>query len=100
MANDFDADGGSTIDLLRNAGSGALRVALLFGSAAVALTMILTPIANRQVAGVSGIDPIATGSTRSVADPVTRTYVLRRSVLQNHGEVCIINANGMRAGSC
>jgi hypothetical protein len=103
MADEFDGGQESAIDLLRNAGSGALRVALLFGSAAVALSMILTPLAQRQVttmAGYPGVDPIATGSTRSSSDPVTRTYVLRRSVLQNHGEVCIINASGMRSGSC
>jgi hypothetical protein len=97
---------GSLLDILDRTSSGAIRVTLLFGSAAIALAMILTPIANQQVArstfGHSSLDPVATGSTRNAGDPlaVSRSYTIRRSVLQDQGGLCIINANGMRTGSC
>ncbi len=56
-------------DILGTAGTGAIRISLLFGSAAIALTIILTPIAENQVARAvtapTGIDQISTGSTGS-----------------------------------
>jgi hypothetical protein len=95
---------GAVLDILDRTGSGALRVTLLFGSAAIALAMILTPLANQQVARLGGgsIDRIATGSTQGVggALPMSRSYTIRRSVLQDQGGLCIINANGVRSGSC
>jgi hypothetical protein len=110
MAIPVDENHRSTwIDLFGAAGSGALRVALLFGSAAVALTIILTPIAEKQIArsadaaSVTGIDQIATGSTRSAARgfPMKQTYVLRRSVLQSgKSDICIIGSDGVKSGSC
>ena len=43
-----------------------LRIALLFGSAAVALALILAPLADRysksQIVGLDGLDFTATGS--------------------------------------
>jgi hypothetical protein len=95
------------VDILGNAGTGALRLSLLFGSAAIALTVILTPMAENQVARSvvlpAGIDQIATGSTPAArrAPPATRNYVLRRSVLQSgKDDICVISADGMRTGSC
>ncbi|NJR13215.1 MAG: hypothetical protein HC779_01505 [Phyllobacteriaceae bacterium] len=94
--------------ILSKAGSGAVRIALLFGSAAVALSILLVPLAQQQVArsGIapsgSDLDLIATGSTpmlNRVGAP-TREYTIRRSVLQPAGEICVINANGIRTGSC
>lgn len=94
-------------DVLGVAGTGALRISLLFGSAAVALTIILTPMAENQVARANiaptGIDQIATGSTVSnrKTQPLLRNYVVRRSVLQSgKDDICIISADGMRTGSC
>ena len=108
MAIPVDEDQRSTwTDTLGVAGSGALRVALLFGSAAVALTIILTPIAENQVirsaANQTGIDQIATGSTRNTnrIAPTTRNYVIRRSVLQSdNNDICVISSDGIRTGSC
>jgi hypothetical protein len=81
------------------AGMGMLRVALLFGSAAVALALILAPLADRyeksQMVNAEGLDLIATGSTGGAA-----AYTIRRSVLQEPGSVCIIRANGQRSGDC
>ncbi|MGL4405788.1 MAG: hypothetical protein ACRCT6_08515 [Notoacmeibacter sp.] len=95
------------IDILGEAGTGAIRLSLLFGSAAIALTVILTPMAENQVArsiaAPVGIDQMATGSTQASrrAGPETRNYILRRSVLQSgKDDVCIISSNGMRTGSC
>ena len=108
MAIPVDEDQRSTwTDTLGVAGSGALRLALLFGSAAIALTIILTPMAENQVvrsaANQTGIDQIATGSTLNAnrVVPKTRNYVIRRSVLQSDkNDICVISADGIRTGSC
>jgi hypothetical protein len=83
--------------------SGAIRVALLFGSAAVAFTLILAPIIDRGAGnyvakrGVSsGLDTTATGSILK-----TRGYTVRRSILQGGpSSVCIIGENGVQSGKC
>ncbi len=85
------------------AGHGALRVALLFGSAAVALAIVLTPILNRVASDNiataqkgDGVDPIVTGTTKK-----SDAYRIRRSVLQDAShEPCVIYADGRSAGSC
>lgn len=86
------------------AGMGALRLTLLFGSAAVAMALILTPLAERHISdGPSsrsamspGIDFMTTSSTR-----YRGTYTEHRSVLQpSPSSVCIIRDNGMRSGDC
>jgi hypothetical protein len=102
MGYDEDSD----LPVRRNAwsigdtGIGMLRFALLFGSAAVALALIVAPIAEREsrafVAGPQGIDMITTSSTGNRG-----TYTERRSVLQAMPEsVCTIRANGARSGDC
>ncbi len=86
------------------AGMGALRVTLLFGSAAVAMALILTPLADRHISnGPSsqsamspGIEFTTTGSTG-----YRGTYTEHRSVLESSpNAVCIIRDNGMRIGDC
>lgn len=90
--------------VVTDAGLGALRVALLFGSAAIALALIVVPIVDRgssalgvQTAfGASGIDTMETGSIGP-----GHQYTIRRSVLQGSpSAICIINDNGTRAGDC
>ncbi|KFB08971.1 hypothetical protein [Nitratireductor basaltis] len=84
----------------RTARSGMLRAALLFGSAGVALALILTPIAERKSRSYAfaGVDLMSTGT---VAKQRQGTYTIRRSVLQTHpDELCIIRANGSRSGVC
>ena len=86
--------------------AGILRVTLLFGSAAIALTLILVPIADkhardRMFASVEspGLDRMSTGSLapRNGGE----TYTIRRSVLQKDpSAVCIIHETGSRSGSC
>lgn len=85
-------------------GMGALRVALLFGTAGVALALILTPIAEKrtrshvaQIGAPFGIDPITTASTKRDG----RNYTIRRSVLQpSRNSVCVIHQDGLHSGDC
>lgn len=88
---------------VEKAGMGALRVTLLFGSAAIALALVLAPIAesrSRPVVAMAnapfGIDHASTGSVSRE----TR-YTIRRSVLQqNPTSFCIISNSGRRSGDC
>ncbi|WP_336070446.1 hypothetical protein [Nitratireductor rhodophyticola] len=85
-------------------GMGALRVALLFGTAGVALALVLTPIAEKrtrsnvaQIGAPFGIDPITTASTKRDS----RNYTIRRSVLQpSRNSVCVIHQSGRHSGDC
>jgi hypothetical protein len=85
------------------ADNGALRVALLFGSAAVAFALILTPFIDRGAGSVVAgrgmaveLDQTATGSIAK-----SGRYTVRRSVLQSSNRaVCIIRANGGQSGQC
>ena len=94
---------------------GALRLALLFGSAAVGLALILTPLAESQVERMayssysSRLDPMATGTIGGAmgggqgfaSQRAGSSYTVRRSVLQpSPSSVCIIRSNGMRTGDC
>ncbi|MET0168764.1 MAG: hypothetical protein ABW191_00040 [Aliihoeflea sp.] len=90
---------------LSDTSAGILRVTLLFGSAAIALTLILVPLADRHtsqrsVAAVppQGVDMMSTGS---IAARGSDNYTIRRSVLQpNPNAVCIIRDTGERIGAC
>jgi hypothetical protein len=86
--------------------AGILRVTLLFGSAAIALTLILVPIADKHArdrifASVEspGLDRMSTGSI--APRDAGESYTIRRSVLQQDpNSVCIIRETGVRSGSC
>lgn len=85
-------------------GLGALRMALLFGSAAVALALILTPFVESQTERLiyashpAGLDMMPTGT---IGQRSSGSYTVRRSVLQPTPQsVCIIRQNGMRTGDC
>jgi hypothetical protein len=83
--------------------NGAMRVALLFGSAAVAFALILTPFVDRGAGSVvaargvaAELDQISTGSVAK-----SGTYTVRKSVLQSSPvSVCVIRSNGGRSGEC
>ena len=87
-------------------GMGILRITLLFGSAAVALALIIAPIADSQTrsyvahdGGPVGVDTMTTGSIKGGGN--RDLYTIRRSVLQSSPEaVCVIRADGSRAGDC
>ena len=80
-----------------------LRLVLLFGTGAIALALILAPIADRYsrqrvvIADLpDGLDMNATGSVSHAG-----RYVLRKSVLQaSPASVCEIHQNGARIGDC
>jgi hypothetical protein len=83
---------------------GALNMALLFGTAAIALSLIVTPMlapdksGARLQAGTVDFDNITTGSVPT-RDSKTRHYTIRRSVLsENPGDVCIVGASDENGG--
>ncbi len=102
MENDWDAP--------RNergwsaAGFGILRITLLFGSAAVALALILAPIADSQTRDYAvrdsipfGVDDVTTGSINKSGS----VYTIHKSVLQpSRDSVCVIHPGGKRVGDC
>lgn len=83
------------------AGMGVLRVTLLFGSAAVALALIVAPIADNysrpQFADAeAGLDYMSTASIGQRG-----AYTIRKSVLQDMpGSLCVIRNNGQQIGDC
>ncbi|GAB5506052.1 MAG: hypothetical protein Rhirs2KO_12150 [Rhizobiaceae bacterium] len=88
--------------------AGSLRFALLFGAAAIALALFVTPFAERQAQSLMartpvGLDTMSTGSIGpSGARPAGGgSYTIRRSVLQSSpNSICIIRQNGARTGDC
>ncbi|MFB9952789.1 hypothetical protein ACFFP0_28420 [Rhizobium puerariae] len=80
--------------------TGALNIALLFGTAVIALSLIVTPMLagrddNRRLANVQeDFDKITTGSIKP-AEKGMKNYTIRRSVLQETpGSVCIVQGYG------
>ena len=82
--------------------TGALNLSLLFGTAVIALTLILTPMLSKSDNKVMANAPIdyeniTTGSIPS--SPPAKRYTVRRSVLQEMpGAVCIIDSDGSKSG--
>jgi hypothetical protein len=83
--------------------TGALNIALLFGTAVVALTLILTPmLADKSKSSVfasvpSEVDSITTGSIPKTDSG--KRYTIRRSVLQETpGSVCVVQGYGNGVG--
>jgi len=101
MDQDWDVVPPPASSRLGIAGTGALRIALLFGSIAVALGLIVAPIAQNQIERFAGtgkgdLDMMSTGSIAPKS-----TYTVRRSVLQRSPTaVCIIGQDGRQSGDC
>ncbi len=84
-----------------NVGMGMLRVVLLFGSVAIALALILTPLLERQTRDSALFSPTVDRMTTGTVDNRGGAYTVRRSVLQHSPQaVCIIRADGTRRGAC
>src|SRR5690606_29139924 len=85
---------------LSSAGMGVLRVTLLFGSAAIALTLLLTPDSerrSRQAVFDPGIDNIVTSSFGSRSN--ARQAPL--GILPPSSDMpCIISRDGSKRGNC
>lgn len=85
------------------AGGGLLRITLLFGSAAVALSLLGASYLDNRVEQrfasdfpSDGLDMMSTGSIGK-----QNTYTIRRSVLQATPDaVCIIHRDGTLTGAC
>jgi hypothetical protein len=84
---------------IKSGRTGVLNIALLFGTAAIALSLALTPmLASKTDRKTLAFEPadydmMTTGSIPK-GDPGKR-YTIRRSVLQETpGSVCIIDGNG------
>ena len=78
--------------------SGLLRIALLFGSIAVAFSLFLVPMLS-----TTGIDTVSPGVDRILTGSISKgsEYTLRRSVLQRDPSAyCIIRNDGTSTGSC
>jgi hypothetical protein len=83
--------------------TGALNVAVIFGVAAIACTLILTPFLgapeNKAAKAVvpGQYDSMTTGSISQNSGE--KRYIVRRSLLQETpGAVCIINSDGSSSG--
>ena len=82
--------------------TGALNIALLFGTAAVALSLILTPmLADKSKSSVfasaPAFDSMTTGSIPQSENG--KRYTIRRSVLEKTpGSVCIVQGYGTDGG--
>ena len=92
------------IDMPQRQSTGMLNLSLLFGTAVIALTLILTPMLAQKSDGrvlanaPIDYDTIQTGSVPSDTGQ-TKRYTLRRSVLQDMpGAVCVINGDGSKSG--
>lgn len=114
LRNEWEGPQLRNVGLFSEFGMSAVRVTLLFGSAAVGLALLLTPVVEEQVgrmvyAPYAGkIDPMTTGAImRGAANQdfdnqrSGSSYVVRRSVLQpTPSSVCIAHNNGSRIGNC
>lgn len=87
----------------RSRRTGVLNLSLLFGTAVIALTLILTPMLSskndKRIMANTPVDydNISTGSIPSNGS--AKRYTVRRSVLQEMpGAVCVIDADGRKSG--
>lgn len=85
--------------ILRVGRVGVLNIALLFATAAIAFSLVLTPMLSERIDRKTlafqpdDIDMISTGSIPKVDSG--KRYTVRRSVLQETpGSVCIVNGYG------
>ena len=101
--NEWDLIREDRNDALGETGYGALRLTLLFGSAAIAFALFLVPIMSRGSDSVFGTrfssQNLDTMTTASVG--ASGQYVIRRSVLQQSPQsVCVIRQDGRQSGDC
>lgn len=78
--------------------TGVVNIALLFGTAAIALALIVPPMLGghgdkkRLAFEADQYDNITTGSIGSSSDGANKRYTIRRSVLQETpGSLCILD---------
>ncbi len=87
--------------LIFQGGTGSLRMALLFGSAAVGLALLVAPLAEREVRLALAPDAVGLDTTMTGSIGGGDAYIIRRSVLQpTPNSVCIIHRDGLKTGDC
>lgn len=85
------------------AGSGLLRVVMLFGSVAVAIALIATHVLDNRYGDDMSISGDGVGIDRTVTGTIgyKGTYKIHKSVLQTSpNSICILRDNGTRSGDC
>ncbi|AQQ56184.1 MULTISPECIES: hypothetical protein [Brucella] len=79
------------------AGRGIMRVVLLFGSAALALGLIIVPILNDQASKMAAQSIVPDGIDRTMTGSIKRSAMAQK--IEKHA-ACIIEVNGRRHGDC
>lgn len=101
--SEWEVARGRGSDLTASAGMGILRVALLFGSSAIAFALLVTPLLSRfsepERTPWSGAAGIEYPQTESIG--YQGSYTIHRNVLRGSaGSICVIRNNGTRSGDC
>lgn len=107
----FKEDEKTSAGFMPVAKSGFVRFVLLFGSAILALTLVIVPIlsqkASKQTAQSlfpAGVDMMSTGSVNRTVNATSGqggSYVERKSLLQSSPQaVCVITRDGSHQGDC
>lgn len=104
METGYPEDEHSTRERLETAGGNLLRITLLFGSATIAVALVITQLLDNNISGNIQRPAVAQnlldyGTTSSVRTP--ERFVVRKSVLQASPDaVCVIRQDGSRSGDC
>lgn len=101
--NFFSADHNQyTPAALTKAGRGLMRLVLLFGSAAIALALIIVPVLNDQANKVAAQSVLPDGVDRTMTASVKRdapaAHTAERQPLP--APICVIEADGRHHGDC
>lgn len=97
--NYFSADHNEyTPGSFSKAGRGILRVVLLFGSAAVALALIIVPVLNDQANKVAAQSVLPNTIDRTMTGSITRdVHMARKAPVR---PICVIETDGTQSGDC
>jgi hypothetical protein len=104
MDTGYPEDEHSTRERLETAGGNLIRITLLFGSATIAVALVITHLLDNKISGnvqrpVIAQNVLDYGITSSVRTPERLT--VRKSVLQASPDaVCVIRQDGSRTGDC
>lgn len=82
---------------LSKAGRSILRVVLLFGSAAVALALIIVPVLNDQANKVAAQSVLPDGLDRTTTASIKRDAPQRKPAVR---PICVIDVDDSHKGDC
>jgi hypothetical protein len=104
MDTGYPEDEHSTRERLETAGGNLLRITLLFGSATIAVALVITTLLDNKISGNVQRPLVAQNildysTTSSVRSP--ERFTVRKSVLQASPDaICVIRQDGTRTGDC